>query len=57
MTNRRILLVFALLLAISILGAAVLVGIALFDDRPWTRERLLQHPDWRGIDQYRFPRE
>lgn len=57
MTNRRILLVFALLLAISVAGAAILVGVALVDDRRWTRERLLQHPDWRGIDQYRFPRE
>lgn len=57
MTNRRILLVFALLLAISVAGAAILVGVALVDDRPWTRERLLQHPDWRGIDQYRLPWE
>ncbi|NYZ16942.1 hypothetical protein HL658_30735 [Azospirillum sp. RWY-5-1] len=57
MTNRRILLVFALLLAISVAGAAILVGVALVGDRPWTRERLLQHPDWRGIDQHRFPRE
>jgi hypothetical protein len=53
MSLARISLLFAGLFLLSVLGAAVLVGMMLTDDGAWTRERLERLSDWRGIERYR----
>lgn len=53
MSLARIALIFAGLVLLSVLGAAVLVGMILTDDSAWTRERLERLSDWHGIERYR----
>lgn len=53
MSLARIAVIFAGLVLLSVLGAAVLVGMMLTNDGAWTRERLERLSDWRGIERYR----